>query len=334
MQIRNRLEVRGEGVETRTAIFPSYHRQPLPPSLSVPSHSHLLIELRNLCLQLLQFFAALVAVLLLGFHLRLQSLDLLLQLRGQQLTGLAQWPHGGVELSQRRDGRIHDDAGCRHLRKEQQHMSERKKVSNPNGDSPMHQRPKRSGDPRVSQLPPARGLSDLCNLRVEDLLLLRGGLLQLFIELGLQPLLLAPLRLLRVDRMLQRCVTRLQRRDQVLLLDWAENKSQKNVAQAHRWREVSETDLTAAVRLVQSPSNQLAALCRPACRVDSLTVLLSLCLHALCDLEQLALLIHAPLVALVGLVGQLLDAIASALQILVGRLTSGTSDSHEERAVR
>jgi len=45
-------------------------------------------------------------------------------------------------------------------------------------------------------------------------------------------------------------------------------------------------------------------------------------------------LIHAALVALVGLVGQLLDAIASPLQLLVRRLTSCTSDSHEERAVR
>ena len=183
-------------------------------------------------------------------------------------------------------------------------------------------------EPRDSQMTPSSGQSDLCNLRAEDLLLLRGRLLQLFIELGLQPLLLAPLRLLRADQLLQRRVTRLQRRDQVLLLDWAENKSQKNVAQAHRWREVSETDLTAAVRLVQSPSNQLAALCLPARRVDSLTVLLSLCLHALCDLEQLALLIHAPLVALVAFVSQLLGAIAIPLQILVRRLTSRMSDSH------
>lgn len=56
---------------------------------------------------------------------------------------------------------------------------------------------------------PSSGLSDLCDLRVKDLLLLRGRLLQLFIELGLQSLLLAPLRLLCADRMLQRRVTRL-----------------------------------------------------------------------------------------------------------------------------
>jgi hypothetical protein len=51
-------------------------------------------------------------------------------------------------------------------------------------------------------------MSDLCKLRVEDLLLLRGRLLQLFIELRLQSLLLAPLRLLCDDRLLQRRVTR------------------------------------------------------------------------------------------------------------------------------
>ena len=105
----------GEGVETTPAILLPSHRQPLPPPLSVHPHSHLLIELRSLGLQLLQSFAALVAALLFGVHLRLQPLNLFLQLRAQQLTGLAQWPHGGVELSQRADRRIHDDAGCRQL---------------------------------------------------------------------------------------------------------------------------------------------------------------------------------------------------------------------------
>jgi hypothetical protein len=97
---------------------------------------------------------------------------------------------------------------------------------------------------------------------------------------------------------------------------------------------VSGTDLTAAVRLVQWQSDQPELLCLAACCVDPLTVLLSLRLHALCNLQQLALLIHAALVALVGLVGQLLGAIASPLQLPVRRLTSCTSDSHQERAVR
>ena len=114
--------------------------------------------------------------------------------------------------------------------KEQQQQSERKKDSNSNGDSPMHMHVGLNwkSDPRVTQKTPSSGLSDICNLRVKDLLLLRGRLLQLLIELRLQSLPLASLRPLCRDRLLQRRVTRLHRRDQILLLDWAGSKSQKH----------------------------------------------------------------------------------------------------------